>query len=89
MEDANPVGQAGATALAQTVRQAWDADYGLAVLGHAEQRPWVAIASNEASDTRSFRFRGRDDRALVWSTTLTLEFLRRHLLGIADRWGLS
>jgi nicotinamide-nucleotide amidase len=87
MEDVDPVGQAGATALAQAVRQALEADYGLAVLGTAKQRPWVAIARDGATDTRSFRFRGRDDRALIWSTTLTLEFLRRHLLGIASDWG--
>jgi nicotinamide-nucleotide amidase len=85
--DDNPVGKAAATALAQAARQAWEADYGLAVLGHGDEKPWVAIASDKASDTRNFRFRGRDTRALIWSTTLTLEFLRRHLLGIADGWG--
>jgi competence/damage-inducible protein CinA-like protein len=87
LQDANPVGQAGALALAQAACQALDADYGLAVLGRGDEKPWVAIASEQASDTRNFRFRGRDARALIWSTTLTLEFLRRHLLGIADGWG--
>lgn len=87
VQEANPVGKEGATVLAQAARQAWEADYGLAVLGRGEEKPWVAIASNKESDTRNFRFRGRDTRALIWSTTLTLEFFRRHLLGIADGWG--
>jgi nicotinamide-nucleotide amidase len=87
MQDANPVGMEGARALAQAARQAWGADYGLAVLGRGDEKPWVAIADDKAVETRNFHFRGRDTRALIWSTKLTLEYLRRHLLGIADGWG--
>jgi nicotinamide-nucleotide amidase len=87
LQDFDPVGQAGAKALAQAARQALDADYGLAVLGRGDEKPWVAIVSDQANDARKFRFRGRDTRALIWSTTLTLEVLRRHLLGIAEGWG--
>jgi hypothetical protein len=46
----------------------------------------VAIAHEGATDTRRLRFRGRDRRATIWTTTVALEFLRRLLLGLVDGW---
>ncbi len=86
MEGAELTGESGAVALAEGVRQAGDALYGLAVAGDEEERAWVAIASDEGRDTRRLRFQGRDFRARVWTSTLALEFLRRLLLGLAEGW---
>ncbi|MGD8794529.1 MAG: CinA family nicotinamide mononucleotide deamidase-related protein [Anaerolineae bacterium] len=84
---AGPVaGEAEAVALAQALRGAWDASYGLAVLGDEEDRAWVAVAGEDGTDTRRLRFQGRDSRARVWTTTVALEFVRRLLLGLADGW---
>jgi nicotinamide-nucleotide amidase len=79
-------GQAGAVALAQKVRRAWGASYGLAVLGDEEDRAWVAVAGEEKIDSRRLRFQGRDRRARTWTATVALEFVRRLLLGFADGW---
>ena len=79
-------GEAGAIALAEGLRDRWRATYGLAVVGDAEDRAWVAIASASGADSRRLRFQGRDHRARVWTTTLALEFLRRSLLGLAEGW---
>ncbi|NIV31404.1 MAG: hypothetical protein GWN58_18485, partial [Anaerolineae bacterium] len=78
------VGESGAVALAEGVRSAWQASHGLATGSDASDRVWVAIASGDDVDTRQLRFEGRGHRARVWSTTLSLEFLRRTLLGLAD-----
>jgi nicotinamide-nucleotide amidase len=89
LETADVAGEAGAAILAEGVRQAWGASYGLAVLGDGTDRPWVAIAGDRGQahvDTRHLRFSGRDRRARVWTTTLALEFLRRLILGLADGW---
>ncbi|MFN2292332.1 MAG: hypothetical protein ACK2UC_14160, partial [Anaerolineae bacterium] len=64
-------------------------DYGLAVVTDEQDSPWVAVTRGAADDgveVRRFRFRGRDRRALTWTTTLALEFLRRLLLGLAEGW---
>jgi predicted O-linked N-acetylglucosamine transferase (SPINDLY family) len=58
----------------------------LAIASDESDRAWVAIASKDGVDTRRLRFQGRDQRARVWTTTLSLEFLRRTLLGLADGW---
>ncbi len=82
-------GEAEAIALAQGVRLAWGASHGLAVVGSGAgeaDRPWVAVASAGSADVRQTRFRGHDDRARTWTTTLALEFLRRLLLGLAEGW---
>jgi nicotinamide-nucleotide amidase len=78
--------EAAAGALARLVRQAWDASYGLAVLGDDEDRAWVAVAGTEGVESRRLRFQGRDRRARTWTTTVAIEFLRRLLLGLADGW---
>ena len=76
----------GAVALAEGIRRAWQASYGLAITSDESERAWVAIATDHGTDTRRLRFQGRDLRARVWTTTLSLEFLRRSLLGLADGW---
>jgi nicotinamide-nucleotide amidase len=94
VEDKDLDGEAGsasalASALAQAVRGAWGAGYGLAVIGDEEERAWVAVAGNlagEATDVRRLRWQGRDRRARTWTTTVSLEFLRRLLLGLAGGW---
>jgi nicotinamide-nucleotide amidase len=89
LEAADVAGEAGAAILAERVRQAWGASYGLAVLGDGKDRPWVAVSGDRGEahvNTRHLRFSGRDRRARVWTTTLALEFLRRLVLGQADGW---
>jgi nicotinamide-nucleotide amidase len=86
LEGADYVGESGAVALAEGVRSAWQASHGLATGSDASDRIWVAIAIGDDVDTRRLRFEGRGHRARVWSTTLSLEFLRRTLLGLADGW---
>jgi competence/damage-inducible protein CinA-like protein len=76
----------GAVALAEGIRRAWQASHGLAITSDESERAWVAIATDHGTDTRRLRFQGRDLRARVWTTTLSLEFLRRSLLGLADGW---
>ena len=86
--EAGPI-SALASALAQAVREAWGAGYGLVVIGDEEERAWVAVAGNldgEAADVRRLRWQGRDRRARTWTTTVSLEFLRRLLLGLAEGW---
>jgi hypothetical protein len=73
-------------ALAERIRGAWQSTYGLAVTSDESERAWVAIATDAGTDTRRLRFQGRDLRARVWTATLSLEFLRRSLLGLADGW---
>jgi nicotinamide mononucleotide (NMN) deamidase PncC len=80
------VGEAGAVSLAEGVRNAWHVSYGLAIIGDETDRAWVAIAGEDGVDTRRLRFQGRDRRARVWTTTVSLEFLRRLLLGLAGGW---
>ncbi len=83
------LGESGASSLARAVRHRWDATYGLAVLGDEEERAWVAVAGDpdrDAMNVRRLRWQGRDRRARVWTTTVALEFLRRLLLGLDDRW---
>jgi nicotinamide mononucleotide (NMN) deamidase PncC len=80
-------GDAVATALAEGARLVWQASYGLAVVGDETDRAWVAVASEQGIHTRRLRFRGRDYRARVWTTTLAFEFLRRLLLDLAEGWG--
>jgi nicotinamide-nucleotide amidase len=75
-----------AVTLAGGVRLAWHATHGLAVVGDEEDRAWVAVSDGLRTDTRRLRFQGRDFRARVWTTTLTLEFVRRLLLDLADGW---
>jgi nicotinamide mononucleotide (NMN) deamidase PncC len=94
VEDKDLDGEAGsasalASALAQAVRGAWGTGYGLAVIGDEKERAWVAVAGNlagEAADVRRLRWQGRDRRARTWTTTVSLEFLRRLLLGLAGGW---
>jgi competence/damage-inducible protein CinA-like protein len=86
LKEADYTGEPGAVALAEGVRRAWRASHGLAIASDESDRAWVAIASEEGVDTRRLRFEGRGHRARVWSTTLSLEFLRRTLLGLADGW---
>ena len=80
------MGEQGAVALAETVRLAWASTYGLAVVVDGSDHPWVAIAGDGGTETRRLRMQGRDDRALTWTVTLSLEFLRRLLLGLAGGW---
>ncbi len=86
LEEAEYAGEPGAVALAEGVRNTWQASHGLAIGSDESDRAWVAIASEKGVDTRQLRFEGRGHRARVWSTTLALEFLRRTLLGLADGW---
>jgi nicotinamide-nucleotide amidase len=86
LEDGDYAAEAGAMALAKGIRRAWQASYGLAVASDEDDRAWVAIAGGDGVDTRRLRFQGRDHRARVWTTTLSLEFLRRLVLGLADGW---
>jgi nicotinamide-nucleotide amidase len=86
VEDANLTGESGAVALARAVRRAWNASYGLAVVGDEADRAWVAVASEGGVDSRRLRFQGRDMRARTWTTTVALEFVRRLLLGLAEGW---
>jgi nicotinamide-nucleotide amidase len=79
-------GREGALALAAAVQQAWGTTWGLAVLIDEPGGPWVALTGRGESDTRRLRYQGRDQRARTWSTTLSLEFLRRHLLGLTEGW---
>jgi nicotinamide-nucleotide amidase len=78
-----------ASALAHAVRCDWDASYGLAVVGDEGGQAWVAVAGShdgKAVEVRRLRWRGRDQRARVWTTTLALEFVRRLLLGLDEGW---
>ena len=86
LKEADYVGESGAVALAEGVRSAWQASHGLAVGSDESDRACVAIATQDGVDTRRLRFQGRGHRARVWTTTLSLEFLRRALLGLADGW---
>jgi nicotinamide-nucleotide amidase len=86
LKGADLAGEAGAIALARAVQPAWDASHGLAVVSDESDRAWVAIAHEAGTESRRLRFRGRDSRARVWTTTLTLEFLRRLLLDLVDGW---
>ena len=79
-------GETSAGALAKDLRQAWDATHSMVVVSDETERAWVAIASDGSLDLRRMRFRGKDDRARTWTTTLALEFLRRLLLGLAEGW---
>lgn len=79
-------GEAGAVALASEMRRAWGTSYGLAVLGDEPDGPWVAVADGNQVDTHQLRFRGHDQRARTWTTTMALEFLRRLLLGLGEGW---
>jgi len=79
-------GESGAAALAEGLRGAWQASYGLAITSDETERASVAIAGESGVDTRRLRFQGRDRRARVWTTTISIEFLRRSLLGLADGW---
>ena len=83
---AEEAGEAGAIALAEGVRQAWQTTHGLAVIGDESDRAWVAVAREGGTDTRRLRYEGRDFRARTWTSTLALEFMRRLLLGLADGW---
>ena len=84
LDPASLAGEPGAITLAGAVREAWGASLGMAVLGDESDGPWVAVAGDNVADARLMRFRGRDRRARIWTTTLALEFLRRLLLGLAD-----
>ena len=86
LEGTDLTGEPGAVALAEGVRRVWNASHGLAVVGDQDERAWVAVATEDGRDTRRLRFRGRDLRARVWTTTLSLEFLRRLLLDLAAGW---
>jgi len=86
LEGMDLTGEPGAAALAEGVRRVWNASHGLSVLADQDERAWVAVATEDGIDTRRLRFRGRDLRARVWTTTLALEFLRRLLLDLADGW---
>jgi len=86
LKEEDYTGESGAVALAEGVRSAWQASHGLAIASDEGDRAWVAIASTDGVDTRRLRFQGRDLRARVWTTSLSLEFLRRTLLGLADGW---
>ena len=86
LEEADYRGESGVVALAEGVRSAWGASFGLATGSDESERAWVAIAGKEGVDTRRLRFEGRGHRARVWTTTVSLEFLRRTLLGLADGW---
>ena len=86
LKEIPPGGEPGVIALAGSVRTSWETSHGLAVLGDESDCAWVAVASDQGTDTRCLRFRGSDYRARVWTTTLTLEFLRRLLLGLAAGW---
>jgi competence/damage-inducible protein CinA-like protein len=79
--------ETSAGALAEGLRQAWGATHALAVVSDETDRAWVAIASDGGPAVRRMRFRGRDSRARMWTTTLALEFLRRLLLNLAEGWG--
>ncbi|MEJ2208654.1 MAG: CinA family nicotinamide mononucleotide deamidase-related protein [Anaerolineae bacterium] len=87
-------GEDAASTLARAVRRAWGAAYGLAVVGDEEERAWVAVAGHQdggaghddAVDVRRLRWQGRDRRARNWTTTVSLEFLRRLLLGLDAGW---
>jgi nicotinamide-nucleotide amidase len=79
-------GEEGALRLAEGVRQAGNATYGLAAVMDDSDIPWVAVVSEAGADSRKMRFRGHDQRARIWTTTLALEFLRRLLVGQADGW---
>jgi nicotinamide mononucleotide (NMN) deamidase PncC len=85
-EQSTVAGEEGAVALADGVRRALEASYGIGVLGVESGGPWVAIAGPDGVDTRQQRFTGRDARVRTWTTTLALEFLRRLLLDLADGW---
>jgi len=56
------------------------------VLADAPDGPWVAVVGADGADSRRTRFPGRDYRARTWTTILTLEFLRRFLLGFTEGW---
>jgi nicotinamide-nucleotide amidase len=86
LEGLDTTGKAGAVALAEGVRRAWDTTHGLAVVGDESDRAWVAVAWDGDAEARRLRFQGRDYRARVWTTTVALEFLRRLLLGLVDGW---
>jgi nicotinamide mononucleotide (NMN) deamidase PncC len=86
LKGTDTTGEAGAVALAEGVREAWNASHGLAVVGDQEERAWVAVATEDGADTRRLRFQGRGRRAHIWTTTLALEFVRRLLLDLADGW---
>ncbi len=85
-EQAPVMGEQGAVTVAEGVRQALAASYGVGVLGDEGGSPWVAIAGPHGVDIRRQRFTGRDSRVRTWTTTLALEFLRRLLLGLAEGW---
>jgi nicotinamide-nucleotide amidase len=88
LERGDMSGEAGAVAIAQAVRRAWGASYGLSVVADEEDTPWVAVSGpgTRPPEVRRLRYRGRDRRARTWTTTLAIEFVRRLLLGLAEGW---
>jgi nicotinamide-nucleotide amidase len=86
LEPSAVTGCEGALALAQAVQRAWDTTWGLAVLADEPGGPWAALTGPGTDDTRRLRFEGRDRRARSWTAQVSLEFLRRHLLGLAEGW---
>jgi nicotinamide mononucleotide (NMN) deamidase PncC len=79
-------GEQGAILLAERIQKSVGSTFGLAVVGDAEERAWVAVAGLKGTETRRLRFAGSDLRARTWTTTLALEFIRRLLLGLAEGW---
>jgi len=85
LADEGSGGDERAAAVAAHLRRAWRTDWALAVVEDREGTLWAAVARERATDTRRLGFRGQDDRARAWITTLALDFLRRLNAESGDR----
>jgi nicotinamide-nucleotide amidase len=75
-------------AAAQELRETCGASAALTVLAGPDRiaGTWVALATPEMVVSRRLRVGGSDDRERLWTATLSLDFLRRALLGLLEGW---
>jgi nicotinamide-nucleotide amidase len=80
--------EATVVAVAQQLRETCGASATLTVLAGADRTAgtWVALAMPDMVASRRLRVGGSDHRARLWIATLSLDFLRRALLGLLEGW---
>lgn len=91
LEEHGAVSEAVAVAMAQGVRERFDADFGLSTTGisgptgGSEEKPvglvWVGVATAEGVQAREFLFPFERDRHRAVTAHVALDWIRRHLLG--------
>jgi nicotinamide-nucleotide amidase len=91
-DHAGPVDQAAAEAAARGVMQVSGTDHGLAVLiahgsdaggGESDRAIFLAVASGDATVSRSAQIIGDEHRVRLGAVEMGLDCLRRHLQGLA------